>query len=214
MGLFDIHVPLWQWILSQALGVISFAFVFIAFQQKEKSKQLMWQVIINAFVIAASILLLNWIIVGVSSVALTKNFTFMLTSKRETTKSLLIFFFILFSVLNITTMAITWHFASFHIIDIFLLIGLIAVNYGKALGSIHMMKIPAFSNASFKLVNAIFFRDVMGVLLCSIAIGSIAVFYFNIIRKHLRDKQETDETENQSNNGNHTEIEKVEEHIT
>ena len=189
MGLFEIHVDLWQWILSQVIGVIALVFVFLAFQQKTKSKQLMWQAVVNFMTILVAILLFNWIVVGVSSVAFLKNITFMFTNKRKQkpSKSLLVFFFILFSILNITTMALTWYFASFHIIDVFLLTGLVAVNYGKALGNIHTMKIPALSNSVFLLINAVMFRDAMAVLKSMVAISSITIFYFKFLKARKKD---------------------------
>jgi len=183
MGLFEIHVDLWQWILSQAIGVVAFGLLFVAFQQKSKPRQLMWQSVVNFLTMFASLLLLNWIAFGIASVAFLKNGTFALTSKNKASKSLRTFFFVLFTTLNVAVMVLTWVLVSFHIIDVFLLVGIVAVNWGKSFGNIHSLNIPAFSNSIFLTINAIMFRDAMGVLKGAVAIISIIVFYFKFFKK-------------------------------
>ena len=64
MNLFEIDVPLWQWIVSQVLGVFAIIVFSYAMLQKTKSKELAWLSSGNLLIAIISLLLRNWMVDG------------------------------------------------------------------------------------------------------------------------------------------------------
>ena len=80
---FDIPVPLWQWIVSQIIGVFLIVANIFGWQQKDKIRLLWFLVILNILALAANIFLFNWVVVALGSVGAVKNLSFIFVETKR-----------------------------------------------------------------------------------------------------------------------------------
>jgi len=177
---FDIIVELWQWILSQVIGVFSLVMMFISFQAKTKSRVLTIMCIgVTSGIIGLS-LLENWVMVGLLSVTLVRNLTFIYLDKKdsEIPKDFSVFVLVLFMLLATYTVFWTnrWWF------DWLLLGATLFSTYGKWAKGIHLIRISSVTFSALAIVNAVEFHNLMGILIDIVIICSIGFFYIKFFR--------------------------------
>ena len=124
-------------------------------------------------------------VVGIAGVAFFKNITFAVAnmSGRSFSKRSMCVIFVVFSSLNISVSALTWHFVSFHILDAFLLTFVLLGNFAKAFLSLHYMKGANFGRATVLVFNNVLFRDLMNFIRNVMVIISVITFYAMLVKK-------------------------------
>ena len=187
MDWFQILVPTWLWWLSQGFGLIGIVLIFIALQQKLKSRQLFLQSLAILFAVISNSMILNMILVATLSINMVKNFVFAVldVKKDKARKWEKHFYFVLFSILSVVATFIVWLFFSdtWSWFNVALPIGAVAVNYTKAYKNVHWIKWGIFGNSIIAIVNALMFANVMGVVASLIMMVSVIVFYVRSPRK-------------------------------
>ena len=184
--------PLWIWIVSQAVGLAAIVLMFIALQQKTKSRQLAWSLAFNTLLLIANLLLRNYVVVGSLAVMLINNCVFVLIarnqdgiSKRKIPDWFRWAAFSFFSTLNIVVTVLLWHFdfAAYHWFYWLIIVTVTAINLGKAVRGVHFLKITLFSAQIIFAINAIMFWNLMGVITSAVVSVSIIFFYVKYFRK-------------------------------
>ena len=176
MTFFEIRVPMWMWILSQVIGVISIILWFIIYQQKDKARQLGLSSIANLLGVVTTFLVGNYVKAGTNAVNCAKNAIFSLTNKNNVTNKKILFLLVcLFSIINVVVVVSIWTIW----LDWVLLGMALILNYGKAFGDIHWVKIPNMIWNILGLVYAMMFMSITGMILHIVIISSIIIFYIN-----------------------------------
>ncbi|MCL2228256.1 MAG: YgjV family protein [Firmicutes bacterium] len=187
---FQIHVPMWVWGISQAVGFVGMVIIFIALQQKSKTRQLYLQSLALVFAVIANSLILNMILVANLSVNVIKNFTYaVLDSRKDKIKNWTKhFFFALFTVLSFTVTFLVWLFFrdTWTWLNLIILVSVVVMNYAKVYKSVHWVKWGMFANGWLLLINAFMFANIMGGISSLIIIVSVIVFYIKRKEKEIR----------------------------
>jgi len=191
MNFFQIHVPMWMWWLSQAIGVVAIVLTFIAIQQKTKSRQLFVQSSINVIMLAANLLILNMSMVAIGVVLIVQNFSLALINTKEDKLPnwFKVFAFIFFSTLYTAAMFSVWWFWNQHWswFNYVLLAISIFMIYVKVFRNIHWMKWSIFANNWLLIVNAVMYANIMSVVKSFVKITSVLLFY----HKYQKTKQQS-----------------------
>jgi hypothetical protein len=194
--MFDLHVPLWIWIVSQIIGFIGLALIVAAFQQRCKIKSLKLLTANNFALIAGNALLLNWIQVARPFVTIFANATFIQIQRKggEASNRFKIWSFVIFGVLYVLSFVLIWALVSFHWFDLFLLGGLLLFNFGKIAKNVHAIHITGAIFQVAMMINALMFSNIIGAISGLIILSSIAVFYFKRWVKRKGEQREEMQT--------------------
>ncbi|MCL2229051.1 MAG: YgjV family protein [Firmicutes bacterium] len=198
MNFFQIHVPMWQWWLSQAIGAFALIFVFLQFQAKTKQGQLSINAFVNILLIISSALILNFVITAIMAVAFLKNIVFAKLAKKEQPKAWHKHTaFCIFVFLKIVAVAFTWWLEPdlWTWFNLAVLFTAIYVTYMKAYKNINWLKGGSFLNNSVKLVNAAMFFDISGLLKSSMTLKSIIIFYYRKRKANKEQPESIDDSE-------------------
>jgi len=194
----DLPVPLWMWITSQAIGVVSIAWWFIVYQQKNKEKALWMSGIGKVFSIITNIFLFNFIMAGLILIKVPRDTTFALLERRNkkgnpVKKWLSIFLLCLFCALSIATTLIS----VFVLHETFwfnwvLLAGALFVNFGKWKKGIVIFWVSVIFWTTLSFINALFFWNFTTMISCVIILTSL----FISMARHFRNKKKKALAEN------------------
>ena len=188
MQLFQVHVPIWVFIISQVFGLLYLIIFSYALQIKDKSKTLKWYAIGNILSIFSNALLLNFVLVGTKSVSFFKNISFSwLQKNRGKTSKLFSFFILVFFILLAYIVGIfTWNGLWFN----WVLISMLAISYyGEWHKNIHLLRIGSFLYISAVFVNALMFTNVADMIMCMITVVAIIFFYLRLYKDKKTQKR-------------------------
>jgi|GEM_PF-1546665 len=185
MEFFQIHVPIWQFALSQVFGAVYIAVGFFALQIKDKSKTLKWYAVGNILSIISNALLLNFILVGTKSVSFFKNISFShLQSNREKIgKIFAVMILLFFIVLAFAVSIFTWNGIWFN----WVLVSMLAFSYfGEWHRNVHILRLGSFLYMVTVFVNALMFANVADMVKCVITTIAIITFYVRFFKNRER----------------------------
>jgi len=180
-----LHVPLWQWVVSQALIAVLIVVNFIGWQQKDNTKLLWYQVVFNLIAATANTFLFNWVAVAVGTVGALRQLAFIWVNRRKKAAvgdeiaekhayNLSILILVVFSIINVTTLYLAMENAYGYVIIATRLL----VNWAMWTGDLHKNKIvTGVIWSSVMIVNAAMFLNIVGIVQYSMIITSIAIFY-------------------------------------
>ena len=178
--MFEIGVPMWQYWLSQSMGILQIFITLIAFQTKNKSLLLGLFALANVFAIISNGLLLNFIVSGTKGVSLFKNlsFSWLQKNRERVNKDIQVGILILFCMLAYVVVLFTWDGLWFNWI---LFVALAFSYYGEWAKGIHIVRIGGFVYAVAMIVNALMFANFTLIIVSLLSIGSIIVFYIKLL---------------------------------
>jgi len=179
----DLHVPLWQWIVSQALGFLIVFTLFYGFQQKKKTKLLWAFTVTNILGFFAMMLLENYGLAATSAVNIAKNLTFIWknTRKQETPVFWSYFILIFFLAAMIVSVSLFWVVWTDWPILFFSSVSTFG-SWWKSKKAIHIMKGAAVGFQTFFIINAVIFFNIIGIINGIIVLGSILLFYIKFFK--------------------------------
>ena len=177
----DLHVELWQWIVSQVLGVFIVLCLIIGFQTKAKQRLLLTFAIANVIGFFSMLLLENYGLAAMSVVNVGKNVAFMWTNKRESAgrpinKVLSYVLLVFFWVAGIVSVSIWWVVwtdwpgLGFQIITTW-------ASWHGARWTTHVMKLSSLGFQVVFIINAFMFFNWIGIVSGLIVLGSILLYY-------------------------------------
>jgi len=179
--MFEIHVLLWMFIVSQIFGAINIVIAFIRYQYADKAKTLRLAAFGNIFKALNYAFLLNWSLAGLKVVSIAKNLMFAKTSTGQVKfwKSVCIFIF--FCLISTAVVFMTWWFSRLWFEWIILAVVLFA-NFGKWVSGIHWLRISAIFYRLAMIINSIFFFfNPTNLIKAVCVIISITVFYIRML---------------------------------
>jgi len=175
---FEINVDLWQWILSQALGLVGVVLLFITFQAKTKSRMLFLQAIAVLIGAVSTALLENYVLTGLLVFAAVRNFIFLGLDKYEKRVSKLFSYFtlaiLLASVVLIVIFTRTWWY------DWVIMVFALLTTQAKWMKGEHLIRITSLMYSIIVIVNHIAFMNLMGLVIDVVIIISIVLFYIKL----------------------------------
>jgi len=183
----NIPVAMWQWVLSQAIGVVGLVLLFTCWQIRNKVKTLSVVTVARILSTITSALLENWILAIFFAISAVRGviFTWLEVRRakgREPHK------YITFGLL-IGSLAAAGIFMGLTVVWWFdwVLFGLSLVFiFAEWFHGIHFMRGAQFALSSAMIVNAWFFANIMGIAKAVAVIGSIIVFYIRADIKRRR----------------------------
>ena len=174
--LFNIEVPLWQWVVSQVFGVFALVGAIICWQLKDKRKNLIWITLVRGMALMMVAFLENWILVAFLAANVFRGITMLLLERNREdihpirSVCILFFFISLTTVAMLLTMEGSW-------LDWLLLGTAVFVVFGEWSKSIHLMRTSQIFNASAMLTSYLMIRNIMGVAIEGFNLISLFVFY-------------------------------------
>ena len=188
----DLHVPLWQWVLSQAIGVFLVATLVIGFQQKRKQRVLLAFAIANALGVVSMILLENYGLAALSAVNVAKNLVFMWTNKEGVKLSQflsysILIFFLIATVVSVWLTWVTWTdwpIMGFQLFTTW-------ASWSTAKYTTHVMKASSVGFQTFFVINAIIFFNIIGIVASALILSSIFAFYIKFFLKRGKEVKES-----------------------
>jgi len=190
MQLFQISVPLWQYILSQAFGFTYLAIMFMALQYKKKSTTLRLYAVGNVFSIISNGLLLNFVLVGTKGVSLFKNisFSYIQDNREKIHRVDSIFVLVLFVTLAYAVGIFTWGGFWFN----WVIISALAFSYfGEWHKNVHLLRIGTLVYVAAVFVNALMFANFADMLMCIVTVIAVVVFYVDFFRNRKKRNPDT-----------------------
>lgn len=186
------HITLPIWIVSQIITVIALIMIIFAMQAKVKTKTLILTILFNFLMATATILLQNWILVGIFGVAVFRDLVFIWREKyfpnnQPISYTTLVLFLVISTVVSLFTAS--WWF------DYLLMTCSLFVIFGSWAKGIHLIRISRFVLSSLAIVNHIMFFNITGVVVEVFSLLAITYFYFN----YFRMKRSVDNTSRLSN---------------
>ncbi|MCL2570157.1 MAG: YgjV family protein [Firmicutes bacterium] len=205
--MFNFDVPLWQWIVSQILASIALISIIYAFQSKTKARTMFFVAVFNFLMTFSVMLLSNWVLVGIYSVAVFRDLVFLWREKKYPKNTALsyvtlVVFLGASSIIGFFTW--DWWFDTFIIV-----LGLFVI-FGSWAKGVHLIRISRFVFCIITIINHIIFLNIIGVGIEVFVIVSITVFYIRFIKKkaknNLNDElQHSNQDEQQSTNETYVE---------
>ncbi|MCL2228878.1 MAG: YgjV family protein [Firmicutes bacterium] len=199
----DLPVPLWQWIVSQVIGVIALVFVVLGFQMKKKPLMLVCLAISNVLSAVMQGFLGNFIMAGIAGVVVFRLLAYAwLHNRREqskqgaknysarekTVKPIPLWFDISILVvalaLNIPVaiFTATWWFD-------WVFFGVtMAATFAQWTPYPHVVRLAAVIPTIMVLIAAIFFTNFISLITEIFALVSIGVFYVRYFVKKSKNK--------------------------
>ena len=174
----EINVPLAQWIISQAIMVLAIIACMIAFNIKRKTTTLLLVGVSVTLQTISVALLLNWVLFALIMVAAVRVFVFAFFEYRkehskEIKQWVTIAFMIIFMVSSVIPVLFLWSWW----LDWLLLAAALVLIVGYWAKGIHLMRISSCIYESLTIVNHAVYFNVFGIVLSSLMLISIAVFY-------------------------------------
>ena len=165
----------WQWILSQALGLVVLILAVVGFQMKNKSLMLVFIAISNAMSAAAQALLTNYIMAGLAAIVVVRLFVYAwLQSKRERVPlwfDIGIVVFFLAANVPVAVLTASWWFD-------WLFFGFItAVTFCQWLDNPHIVRLSPIPVTIMILIAGIYYNNFMSIITEAFVLVSITVFY-------------------------------------
>lgn len=175
----SIDVELWQWIVSQVFAIITLICVALGFQFKSKSSTLLVSGLAAIFLALSVAFLENWILVGLMAISAVRSFTFAWVDSRKTPISAAMHFFLMlsFMVLTVILTVITMIYFEWWWFDFFLLTASLFIIFGQWAKGIHFLRIALVVYSVFAIINHAVFLNVTAILVESVIIVSIVIFY-------------------------------------
>lgn len=187
MGIFEyLGASNWTWWISQFFGILVIASVYITFQSKDKIKILCIMGVANLFATLMHVFIGNWGVAAISLVTAFKSVAFIFTTKRSGTisKAFSATVFWFFSAFAIGAVLVThFMFDGGHFTDWPILAAQIFANYTQWAKNSHWIRLSSGLFSVLAIGNAIFFLNIMGIVVAVIKLISITVFYIRIQRE-------------------------------
>lgn len=215
LGMFELPVVLWMFILSQVFGAINIAISLIKQQFSNKSRALRWSAAGNVFKVLNYAFILNWSLAGIKLTSIAKNLIFAKRSKRQESGELEkcadsekrkefwkgLFALIFFCAVSTVVVVISWIYSGLWFEWVILGV-VIFSNIGKWARGIHILRVSALVYRVTMIFNSIFFFfNPMNIIKAILTIISIFVFYIRFWRgKIKRAKNEIIEPTDLGNN--------------
>ena len=192
---FTINEPLYLWIPSQVLATISIVFIIWSFWLKDKAKFLIFQSLALLMFIGSLALLQNWVFMGILSVALVRNVCYFALERKGLLRkwqglATMIFFVLATTAVVVTIAVVIGH----RWVDWPLLVtgvGFVVAVYMK---NSHPVRIMALLQAPFLFYNHVYFQNIVGIILESIIVISVFVFYAKSFAQAKARKNLVDDT--------------------
>jgi len=183
----QLHVELWQWIVSQVLAGVILVLTVWGFSIRSKRNSLALFVVCGIISVPMNILLENWIMMYFSIFFIVRNAAFWLLEVRGERVSLQTSFyiFVALTAIAVVIVALVWS----HWFDWVLLSGTLATGFGKWLSGnrgVHGMRITKTYKCLLVIVNSIMFLNAVKVLVQLITLIAIGVFYVRFFRRKAR----------------------------
>ena len=185
----ELNVPLWQWGISQAFGLVALVLAFYAFQVKSRTKTLTAVAIGCIFLSVSAALLHNWVVAGLILVATVRSFTFAWFEKygkpKKSHERAAFACMILFMALSAVVVVFTWEWW----FDWIVLFGSCLFIYGNWAKGIHPIRIASAVGALIHMTNHIIFLNIMGALIELSIFISVLAFY--LVKRKYKDVLKT-----------------------
>lgn len=175
--MFTINDPLYLWIPSQVLAAVSLFFIVWAFSVKDRF--LVLQGISFAFYIGALLLLGNWIVAGILTLALIRNISLIFLKSKWWRFGSMIFF----SIATVVFAILVAIFTGYWWIDWFLMVWGVFFVIAVWHGGIHPIRVVGFTYAPFIILNHVEYQNFVGIILEVITFVAIVVFYIRLFAK-------------------------------
>ena len=177
---YNLPVPIWQWILSQVFGLAALVLVVIGFQMKKKQRLLVFVAIANAMSVVMQALLTNYIMAGLAALVVVRLFVYAwLQEKRDKVPLWLdISILVVFLLANVPVVIFTaeWWFD-------WLFFGFVTfVTFGHWVKNHHVVRLSSIPTTIMILIAAVFYSNIMSVIIESFALISVMVFYARYFR--------------------------------
>jgi len=194
----ELQVPVWQWGLSQGLGVVILILVVFAFQAKRKIVTLSLISACLAISVISNSLLLNWVAVALGGVTLLRFLCFIwLEARGERVQRWVsvsvLFFFLIACAVSVVVLEII---GLGHWFNWVLLAGNLFSTYGGWAKGVHLVRISNIQISILIIINALMFNNFMSIIIEAFALASIAIFYWRWLRKKTNTETATIPTEN------------------
>jgi len=179
--MFDINVPLPQWIASQIIGAIILVIVIFAFQAKTKARTLVFFCCGSALWIVSTLLVENYVGTAVYGVGFLRNLALLWLATKGKNAPKWVSSVILAICIALTIAAIiptrTWWF------DWILLAATVFRVYGAWREGIHWIRTTALVFLPLIIFNHLWFANYTGAIVEFVGLVSIIVFYARFLRK-------------------------------
>ena len=178
----------WQWIASQVFALFALGAIVVAYQLKKKSHTLVAVMSFNSAMAISSIMLSNWILVGIYSIGFFRDGVFLWREKYfPNNQKLSISVITMFMILSMAVGAWTfgWWF------DVFLIMASMFVDFGSWMKGVHLIRISRLTWCTLVLVNHIRFYNYLAIVIELFIITSIMVFYWKFFRRPKASDNET-----------------------
>ena len=181
-------VNLTLWIISQVFAF--FALVTIVYTMifsKTKIKTLIFVICYNVLMLLSTVMLANWLLVGIYSVAVVRDLVFIWREKKyPSNKNLAIATLFTFLIISVTVscFTISWNLSAlFLALAVTLQLLSLFVIYGAWAKGVHKIRISRFVFGILAILNHIVFRNYVAILIYLFSTASIIVFYIRYFRK-------------------------------
>ena len=186
---FQIHVPIWQYTLSQVIGVFVIISMVFVFQSKNKVRMLLLMALASLLSVFMQVLLENYAVAGIAGVTFFKSLSFAWTTKKGASLPPWVgtVAFLVFSSAAVVPVVLLWH----HWVEFAILGAQIFANFTQWRSGTHMMRLSGFLFAVLMIANNIMFLNGAGMIISMFTIISVIIFYV----RHFRQKKIQDQTQ-------------------
>jgi len=181
----NLHVPVWQWAISQVFALCALGLICFAYSIKRK-RTVLFAIgsgcLLNAIV---NIILLNWVVVCIMLVAATTNFVMSYFEfRREKGKTVNKYASFVITLCLAVAMAIAICSVADWWFDYVLLVSSLCITVSSWLRGIHLHRFTCFAYDSLAIVNCWVYSNYIGIIMSIISIIAVVVFYARFLKKH------------------------------
>ena len=188
----NINVPMWQWWISQAIGIVGLFVLFACWQAKAKNRTLLLVTLARCLSAVAAAFLDNWIMSAFFAISAVRGGCFMWVNANRADatrakKNISLGFLGLFVVVTAAFMIFTrtWWF------DWILITLAVMFTIAEWMKDIHIMRVVQFVVSAATIVNMVRFVNPIGVIQATAVMLSIVVFYVRWVVRKRRSPQST-----------------------
>ncbi|MCL2847970.1 MAG: YgjV family protein [Firmicutes bacterium] len=188
------NVGLPTWIISQIFAVFALVMIVLSMQAKTKIRTMIFLMVFNALMIVSTALLSQWLIVGISALAIIRDILFIWREKyypNNRGAALVTLFYILSISIILSYLTIDWSWPTLHLVNaIILQLFSMFFIFGAWKKGVHFIKISRFFLAISALIYHIIFQNYTAVIIEIFCICSIIVFYIRFMVSKRKERNE------------------------
>jgi len=173
-------VDFYIWVLSQVFALFALICIVIAFQSRSKDKTLLLTIIFNIFMTVSALLLKNYIIVGIVSIAVIRDASFLLREKHKPNDKILSYINLIVILIISFTVLI---FVSTTLLDYLLMVSALFLIYGSWAKGVHLIRISRVTYNILAAINHLYVGNYISILIECFTTASIIIFYIRLFIK-------------------------------